>query len=130
MWRSTSTSTRSMAPMPMSSLPGARLRLTRTGCSRRRPRQADRRLAVAAEAQDDVLVDLADEHHLGDLDRVGVGDLQAADELDRHVALHAGGDLGAAAVDDHRVHADVSSSTTSWAGARAASGPPSPRRRT
>ncbi len=42
--------------------------------------QPHRRLAVAVEALDDLLVDLADEHHLGDLDGVLVGDAQAADE--------------------------------------------------
>ena len=53
--------------------------------------QPDRRLPVAVEAQDDVLVDLADQHHLRDLDGVGVGDAQPADELDRHVQpLHVG----------------------------------------
>ena len=56
----------------------------------------------------DVLVDLADEHHLGDLDRVGVAHAQAADELDRHVEpVHVGGDVRPAAVDDDRVQADV-----------------------
>ena len=39
---------------------------------------------------------------------LGVGDAQAADELDGQAeALHVGGDLRAAAVDDDRVHADV-----------------------
>ena len=32
--------------------------------------QSDRRLAVAVDQQHDVLVDLADQHHLGDLDRL------------------------------------------------------------
>jgi hypothetical protein len=68
--------------------------------------QPDRRLAVAAEPQHDVLVDLADQHHLRDLDGVGVGDAEAADELDRHVEpLHVGGDVRPAAVDDDRVEA-------------------------
>ena len=70
--------------------------------------QPDGRLAVAVDQQHDVLVDLADEHHLGDLDRLRVGHAQAVDELDRQVEpLHVAGDLRAAAVDDHRVHADV-----------------------
>ena len=70
--------------------------------------QPDRRLAVAVQAQDDVLVDLADEDHLGHLDGLGVGHAQAADELDRQPqALHVGGDLRAAAVDDDRVQPDV-----------------------
>jgi len=45
--------------------------------------QADRGLPVTVQAQDDVLVDLADEDHLRDLDGLGVADAQAADELDR-----------------------------------------------
>ena len=70
--------------------------------------EPDGGLPVAADAQHDVGVELADEHHLRDLDRRLVGDAQPADELDRHVqALHVGGDVGAAAVDDDRVHADV-----------------------
>ena len=70
--------------------------------------EADRRLPVAAEPQDDVLVLLADEHHLRQLDRRGVGHALAVDELDLHPeALHVLGDVGAAAVDDDRVHADV-----------------------
>ena len=67
---------------PMSSPPGAAWRAT----AEQQPvvaAQPDRRLPVAVDAQDDVLVDLADEHHLRDLDGVGVGDAQAADELDR-----------------------------------------------
>jgi hypothetical protein len=63
---------------------------------------------VAAQAQHDVLVDLADQHHLGDLDRRLVADPQPRDELDRQVqALHVGRDVGPAAVDHDRVHADV-----------------------
>ena len=70
--------------------------------------QADRRLAVAVEQEHDVLVDLADEHHLGDLHRRGVGDAQAVDELDRQIEpAHVAGDVRAPAVDDDRVHADV-----------------------
>ena len=53
--------------------------------------QPHRRLAVPAESQDDVLVDLADEDHLRHLDRGGVGDAQPVDELHRQVqALHVG----------------------------------------
>src|SRR4051794_8800546 len=71
------------------------------------PAQADGGLAVAVQAQHDVLVDLADEDHLGHLDRGLVGDPQAADELHREVQpLHVGGNVGPAAVDDDRVHAD------------------------
>src|SRR4051794_29671979 len=70
--------------------------------------EPDRRLPVAVEPQDDVLVDLADEDHLGHLDGRLVGDAQAADELNGQVeALHVGGDVGPAAVDDDRVHPDV-----------------------
>ena len=70
--------------------------------------EADRRLPVAVDARDDVLVDLADEHHLGDLDGVGVAHAQPADELDRHVQpLHVGRDVRPAAVDDDRVQPDV-----------------------
>ena len=70
--------------------------------------EPDGGLAVAVQAQDDVLVDLADEDHLGHLHGLGVGHPQAADELDRHPqALHVGGDLGPAAVDDDRVQSDV-----------------------
>ena len=55
---------------------------------------------------DDVLVDLADEDHLRDLDGLLVAHPQAADELDRHVeALHVARDLRPAAVDDDRVRA-------------------------
>jgi hypothetical protein len=54
------------------------------------------------------LLTLPDQHHLGDLDRGGVGHAQAAHELDRHLqALHVGGDVGPAAVHDDRVQADV-----------------------
>ena len=70
--------------------------------------EADRGLAVAVDAQDDLRVDLADQHHLGDLDRVRVGYAQAADELDRQAQpVHVGGDVRAAAVHDDRVQPDV-----------------------
>jgi hypothetical protein len=63
---------------------------------------------VAVEAQDDVLVDLADEDHLRDLDGLGVADAQAADEVDRQAEpLHVRGDLRAAAVDDDGIDPDV-----------------------
>ena len=56
---------------------------------------------------DDLLVDLADQHHLDDLDRRLVGDPHAAHEL-RLLAqpLHEGADLRTAAVHDDRVDAD------------------------
>ena len=58
--------------------------------------------------QHDVLVDLADQHHLRDLDGLRVGHAQPVDELDRQVeAPHVAGDVRAAAVHDHRVHPDV-----------------------
>ena len=58
--------------------------------------------------QHDVLVDLPDQHHLRDLDRLLVGDAQAVDELDRQVEpLHVARDLGPSPVHDHRVHPDV-----------------------
>jgi hypothetical protein len=70
--------------------------------------QSDRGLAVAVQAQDDVLVDLADEDHLGHLDGLRARHAQAAHELHGHPeALHVGGDLRAAAVDDDRVQPDV-----------------------
>ena len=70
--------------------------------------EPDRRLAVAVEAHDDVGVDLAEQDHLRDLDRLGVGDAHALDEPHLHPEpLHVAGDVGAAAVDDHRVQADV-----------------------
>ena len=63
---------------------------------------------AAAEAQHDVLVDLAHEHHLGHLDRGRVGHAQPADELHRQAEpLHVAGDIRATAVHDDRVHADV-----------------------
>ena len=58
-------------------------------------------------ADDDVAVDLADEHHAGDVERLGVGDAQSVDEL-RDLAQpgHQLADLRAAAVHDERAHAD------------------------
>ena len=112
MWFSTSTSTRSIAPTnPRSRLsavvPGNRP-LAHPEQGAVVPAQPDRRLAVAVEAQHDVLVQLADQDHLRDLDRLRVGHPQAVDELHLEAEpLHVLGDLGPAAVDDHRVHADV-----------------------
>src|SRR5215217_977092 len=105
MWWMTLASTRSIRPTrPMSSPPGPSIVATRNSC----PSSPDRRLAVAVDPHHDVLVDLADEDHLRDLHRVRVADPQAADELHRHVeALHVGGDVRAAAVDDDRVQPDV-----------------------
>ena len=70
--------------------------------------EPDRRLAVAVEPHDDVGVDLAEQDHLRHLDGLGVRDPDALDEAHLHPeALHVAGDVGAAAVDDHRVQADV-----------------------
>jgi hypothetical protein len=70
--------------------------------------EAHRRLPVAVDPQDDVLVLLADEHHLRHLDRGLVGHPQALNEAHLHAEpLHVGSDVRAAAVHDHRVHADV-----------------------
>ena len=44
-------------------------------------RQADRVRAVAVDRGDDLAVDLADERHAHDVDRLGVGDPQPVDEL-------------------------------------------------
>ena len=72
------------------------------------PAEPDRGLAVSADAQHDVLVDLADEHHLRDLDGGVVGHAQTTHELDRHVELvHVRADCGSAAMDDHGVQAHV-----------------------
>ena len=70
--------------------------------------EADRRLAVAVEPLDDVGVELAEQDHPRHLDRLRVGDPQALVEADLEPEpLHVLGDLGAAAVDDDRVEADV-----------------------
>ena len=58
-------------------------------------------------AVDQLRVDLADQHHAGDVDGLGVGDPQAVAELGRLAEpRHQLADLGAAAVDDDRPHAD------------------------
>ena len=68
--------------------------------------QPHRGLPVAVDAQHDVLVLLADEHHLRHLDRGLVGHPQALDEPDLHPEpLHVARDVGAAAVHHDRVHA-------------------------
>ena len=43
--------------------------------------QPDGERAVHVDAGDDVAVDLADEHHAGDVEGLGVGDPQAVAEL-------------------------------------------------
>ena len=58
-------------------------------------------------ADDDLAVHLADQHHAGDVERLGVGDPQAVAELGLLAEPgHQLADLRAAAVDDHRQHAD------------------------
>ena len=58
-------------------------------------------------ADDDVAVDLADEHHAGDVEAVGVGDAQPVAELGLHAEpLHQRADLRAAAVHDDGPDAD------------------------
>ena len=59
------------------------------------------------DGADDLAVDLADEHHAGDVDGLGVGDPLAVAELG-HLAepLHEVADLRAAAVHDDRPDAD------------------------
>src|SRR5919106_2112670 len=63
--------------------------------------------AVLVDEADDLLIDLADQHHLDDFDRLGVGHPHAAHEL-RLLAelLHQCTDLGAAAVDDDGIDPD------------------------
>src|SRR5215475_13702770 len=59
------------------------------------------------DAPDDLLVDLADQHHLDDLDRLLVGYPHAPDEARLLAqALHERADLGAAAVHDDRIDPD------------------------
>ena len=51
--------------------------------------QPDGERAVHVDRRDDVAVDLADEHHPGDVEGLGVGDPQAVAELRHHAeALH------------------------------------------
>jgi hypothetical protein len=70
--------------------------------------EPDRGLTVALQPGEDVGVDLAEQDHLRHLHRPLVRDPHALDELHLHPQpLHVFGDLGAAAVDDHRVHPDV-----------------------
>jgi len=63
---------------------------------------------VAVQAQDDLLVDLPDEDHLGHLDCVLVRYAQPADKLDGHAeALHVEELCPAAAVHHDRIQANV-----------------------
>jgi hypothetical protein len=70
--------------------------------------QADRPLALGVDERDDLLVDRAGQHHLDDLDRLLVGDAQAALEFrfDAQLVQHRR-DLRAAAVDDDRIDAGL-----------------------
>ena len=74
-------------------------------------RNADRDRLVAGLAvdrRDQVAVDLADQHHAHDLERLGVGDAKAVPELRllADAAEHRV-DLRPAAVDQHAAHADA-----------------------
>ena len=106
MWLRTSTSTRSIRADEADLVGvGDRLDLEQRPVL---PRQPDRGLAGAVEPLDDFGVELADQDHLRHLDRLRVGDPQALVEPDLEPEpLHVAGDLGAAAVDDDRVEADV-----------------------
>ena len=106
MWSMMSTLTRSILPT-IAELLGLRPR----DHLEQRPvltPEPDRGLAVALQPGEDVGVDLAEQDHLRHLDRLLIRDPKALDELDLHPEpLHVVGDLGAAPVDDHRVHSDV-----------------------
>ena len=70
-------------------------------------READGERAVGVDGGDDVAVDLADEHHAGDVEGLGVGDAEAVAELGLLAEpLHEVADLGAAAVHDDDADAD------------------------
>ena len=86
---------------------------------RRRDRQQARILAghadgdrlvarLAVDRRDEIAVDLADQHHAHDLERLGIGDPQAVLELRllADAAEHRV-DLRAAAMDQHAAHADA-----------------------
>ena len=70
--------------------------------------EADCGAALRVDRGHDLLVDGAGEHHLDDFDGRCIGDAQAVDEiaLDAEAAEHPG-DLRAAAMDHHRVDADL-----------------------
>ena len=106
MWLSTSTSTRSIVPTkPTCSA------LATGATSNSEPSSPERPTAgwpCAVEPLHDVGVELAEQDHPRHLDRLRVGDPQALVEADLEPEpLHVLGDLGAAAVDDDRVEADV-----------------------
>ena len=70
--------------------------------------QPDRPLALGVDQRHDLLVDRAGQHHLDDLDRLLVGDAQAALELrfDAHLGQHRA-DLRPAAMHDDRIDAGL-----------------------
>ena len=69
--------------------------------------EPDRERTVDVDRRHDVAVDLADEHHAGDVEAVGVGDPQSVAELGHHAeALHQRADLRAATVHDDRSQTD------------------------
>ena len=68
---------------------------------------ADGVVAVQVDRRHELGVDLADQHHAGDVDGLGVGDPQAVTELGGLAQpFHQRADLRAAAVDDDGAHAD------------------------
>ena len=70
--------------------------------------QAHRLAAAVVDQADDLLVDLADQDHLDHVHGLAVGDPHALHVAGRHLhLLEKTVDLWAAAVDDHRVDADV-----------------------
>jgi hypothetical protein len=61
----------------------------------------------AVDRADQLAVDLADQHHADDVERLGVGDAQAVAKLgDLALALHLPVDLWSSAMDQHRADAD------------------------
>ena len=69
--------------------------------------QPDGQRAVHVDGRHDVAVHLADQHHPGDVERLGVGDPQTVAELGHLAeASHEVADLRAAAVHDDRADAD------------------------
>ena len=85
-----------------------RLELARADESVVLAREPDRPAPLVTDESDDLLVDLAAEHHLDDVHRGFVGDAKPGDErgADAHL-FERGVDLRAAAVDDHHLDADV-----------------------
>ena len=62
---------------------------------------------MGVDRGNELRVDLPDEHHPGDVDRLGVGDTEATTKLGGLAeAAHQRRDLRSTTVDDHRAHAD------------------------